>query len=263
MTRTHGFRSWSRFAATMATALFAATAAAGPIDDMVAFDGHYIPALAATNVAATDPSATGRARAAVQRLTERWPDLRRRLVDTGRGVRDRAGWNAMLVELDRRIGEGDALARRDAFADAHEAFEQVRPAIGTARRRAGIDYFVDRLVDYHEVMERIALAAGPIRDAGLDAAGRDRLERDFAHARAAWLAIERTPVDARLHAMTPERLAQYQRAVADESAALSRLSDALRGSDRPALAAAAAGIKPPFARAYTAFGFAPGEATSR
>lgn len=250
-------------AAVFAAALAFGAASAAPVDDMVAFDGRYIPALASTSAAASDPAAAPRAQAAMRDLAERWPALRQRLVDAGRTARDRAGWHAMLVELDRRIAEADALVRRGRFADAHEALEHVRPAMGDARRAAGIDYFVDRLVAYHEPMERIADAAQPLREGRSDAAARDRLERDFAQARALWLAIERTPVDAARHALTPQRLAQYERAVADETAALSRLSDALRGADAAALAAAAAAVKPPFARAYTAFGLAPGDAAPR
>jgi hypothetical protein len=247
----------SRCFAALAAALFFVVAGplrAAPLDAMVAFDGRFIPALAGTSAAAADPAAAPRAKAASARLVAEWPALRVQLAEAGAASRDRAGWQRMLAELDRRIAQADALVRKGAWSDAHEALEQVRPAMGDARRTAGFDYFVDRLVEYHESMEAIAATAPAIREGRLDAAGRATLERHYAEARARWAAIERAAFDPGRHGLDAERLARYRRAVADETEALSRLSDALRGGDDAALAAAAAAIKPPFARAYTAFG---------
>lgn len=255
----HGASFAASFAAALVALLAAVHAAAAPIDAMVAFDGRFIPALASTSAASGDPAAAARARDATARLVAEWPGLRERLAAAGATAPAAARWPGMLAQIDRRIAQADALVRDGRHADAHEALEAVRPAMLEARRAAGIDYLVDRLVEYHEPME--ALVAGAA--GGLDAAGLAAMVRTFAHARALWHAIERTPVDAERHALSPRRLEQFRRGVADETAALARLSEALRAGDPAAVAAAAVAVKPPFARAYTAFGLPPDEAPAR
>lgn len=241
--------------ATLALCLAAvAPAHAAPMDDLLAFDARFIPALMTTNVASPDAAATARAAAAVDALSREWPELRARLSGLGRGLRDRAGWETMLVSIDRRVAEAGALLRQGRVQAAHEALEHVRPAMFAARRSAGIDYPIDRLVAFHDSMESLVAAAPAVREGRLSVAERDGLVRRFAEARALWAAVERDRVDPAGVGMTAERAAQYARAVSDESAALSRLSEALRGRDDAALADALAAIKPPFARAYGAYG---------
>lgn len=250
-------------AGAIVSLLLAARAVAAPIDDMVAFDARFIPALASTSAAGADPRVADRARASVGQLVSAWPTLRRRLEAAGAGTPGRARWPAMLAELDRRIAETDALVRQARFAEAHEALEHVRPAMLEARRAAGIDYFVDRLVEYHEPMEVLVAMAPAAREGRLGERERAAMVRAFAQARAAWIAIERTPLDADRHGLSAQRLEQYRRGVADETEALSRLSEALRSGDGTVLAAAAEALKPPFARAYVAFGQAPDPSAAR
>ena len=78
-------------------------------------------------------------------------------------------------------------------------------------------------------------------------------ERTF---REAFSAVN-TPEDMELHCRntySEAQQAQFNKGMADVSAAMSRLSDALRGSDNAALLKAAAAVKPAFARTFTAFG---------
>jgi hypothetical protein len=240
--------------AALALWLAATPALAAPQDDLLAFDARFIPALMATNVATPDAAAMARAATAVDRLALEWPALRARLADLGRSQRDRAGWEAMLVSIDRRVAEAGALLRQGRVQAAHEALEHVRPAMLAARRAAGIDYPIDRLVAFHDRMEDLVAAAPAAREGRLPASARDELVRRFAEARALWAAVERDRSDPQRLGLGTERAAQYARAVADESAALSRLSDALRGRDDAVLADTLASLKPPFARAYGAYG---------
>ena len=241
--------------AALAVSLAAAAAAqAAPMDDLLAFDARFIPALMATNVAVPDAAAATRAAAAVDRLALDWPALRTRLSELGRGQRDRAGWEAMLVSIDRRIAEAGALLRQGRVQAAHEALEHVRPAMLATRRAAGIDYPIDRLVAFHDSMEALVAAASAVREGRLSVADRDDLTRRFAEARALWTAVERDGTDPVRIGLTDERATRYARAVAEEGTALSILSEALRGRDDVALANALAALKPPFARAYAAYG---------
>ena len=248
-----------RLLAVLAAALVAggAALAAGPRRDMLAFDAVYIPALAATSAASQDASVAPRARATLDRLAAAWPALQPRLQAAWPGER---AWTKELADVGGRIAEAGVEVRRGGFGAAHEALETVRLTLMAARQRHGMEYFVDALTEYHEPMEQLALAGSKLKPAQVDAAARARLEQAFTHARALWLAVERLPVDAGVLALTPRREAQLRTGIADESAALARLSVALRESDAAALLKAAGAIKPPFARAFTAFGLAEGEA---
>lgn len=69
-----------------------------------------------------------------------------------------------------------------------------------------------------------------------------------------WRLIERAPIDSAYYGLTAERFDKLKDALAAESAALRRLERTLNDNNPVELLAAAAAIKPPFARAYTAFG---------
>lgn len=241
---------WWRWLRGLALAMpLAAGVQAAGLDNMVAFDGVYIPALALSTAAQQDAAVAARARAAMQRLDARWPELR------GRLQQDLGGASARptLQALDRHIAAARRAVAAQAFAAAHEALEEVRLELMKARRQRGIDYFVDRLTAYHEPMEELALA-GRLQPPAMTPAKRAALERAFVQARVLWHDIEQHLPQPAAYQLSPARAAQLAQGVADETAALARLSQALRSPDDAALLKAAAGVKPPFARVFTAFG---------
>ena len=119
-----------------------------------------------------------------------------------------------------------------------------------ARQALGIDYALDHYTAYHGAMEALANATTVQRPV---------MEADFAKARALWRGLEQRPIDPAAYGLSAPRQAQLVKALADETEALSRLSSALRGASDADLLKAAAALKPPFVRAYVAFGWAPGE----
>lgn len=242
-----------RLLASLTTTLVTAAALGAPLDDMVALDAVYIPALATTSAAAQDSAAVPRAHAAIARLQAQWPGLRQRLLATW-GPKTPDGWTAALAATGRHIDAAANAASQGDWPRAHEALEPVRIVLMQVRDRQGMDYFVDRLTAFHEPMERLAQAGSTWTPAALDPPRRDELERAFAQARALWHGIEGRPAGAAQYGLSPARSAQLRQAIDDESAALARLSEALRGADPARILAAAAGTKPPFARAFTAFG---------
>ncbi len=223
------------------------------LDAMVAFDAVYIPALALTSAVQQDAAAAPRARAAMQRLHARWPALRVALE-----IRKPADWSATFEAVARQIDAADAAVALADWTAAHDTLEPVRQALMKAREAAGIDYFPDRLTRFHEPMELLA-QAGARGLLPISPPMRQEIERAFAEARAHWRGIEQNLPDAADHRMGTRRHLQFKAALAEESKALTALSDALRGSDDAALLAAARALKPPFARLYTAFGAAPDE----
>ena len=150
------------------------------------------------------------------------------------------------------------MARLD-WQRAHDALEPVRIDLMQVRQTAGFDYFIDRLTAYHEPMEVLAGAGATFKPDAMDARRRAELEQTYVQAAARWRDIEQHLAEVPAHRLSTARDAQLRQGLAAAATALSRLSDALRGTDAAALLAAARAIKPPFARAFTAFGLADGE----
>lgn len=231
-------------------------AQAGLQETSVALDAVYIPALSLTSAAQSDPAAADRARKSIAALQTRWqmlmPTLRSDLA--GPAAIRAQGASKTVDQVDRHITEGSKAVAAGRFKAAHEALEEVRVDLLKARRAAGLDYFVDRLTAFHEPMEVLALAGAQLQPGSLTDRERARLEQAYAQARALWREIETRTPDPAAHGLSGARLAQFQAGLTAETEALARLSDALRGSDQVALLRAAAAIKPPFARIFTAFG---------
>jgi hypothetical protein len=235
--------------------LIAVSALAGIREDSVALDAVYIPALAMTSAAQSDAGVADKARAAMQRLDARWPALRGSLQASLGGTPAQAtSARKTIAAVETHIAGGRRAVARGDFKAAHEALEEVRLDLMKARTARGVDYFVDRLTAYHEPMEVLALAGLQLKPQDLTPTKRAALEKAFVEARALWRGIEQhlpLPTD---YALDAARASQFTKGVADETVALTRLSDALRGNDSVALLKAAQAIKPPFARTFTAFG---------
>lgn len=234
--------------------LLAVSVQAGPLDSSVAMDQVYIPALALTTAAQADAAAVEKARAALQRLQARWPDLRKALLQdlSGREPAQAAAARQTLARVDQHLATAAQAVAVANYKGAHEALEEVRVELMQARTARGLDYFVDRLTAYHEPMEVLALAGAAPQ--ALTPARRAQLEAAFAQARALWHGIEQRPPSPQDYQLSEARTAQLRQGVTGETAALQHLSDALRDSDDAALLKAAAAVKPPFSRAFTAFG---------
>ena len=214
---------------------------------MVAFDAVYIPALFLTGSAGKSPDGPAKAEAAMQRLLAEWPTRRVALAAALPGAKV---WTAALDKVGRSLTAASQQVTRRQWEDSHATLEHVREAMFEARQALGIDYALDHYTAYHGAMEALANATTVQRPA---------MEADFAKARALWRGLEQRPIDPAAYGLSAPRQAQLVKALADETEALSRLSSALRGASDADLLKAAAALKPPFVRAYVAFGWAPGE----
>jgi hypothetical protein len=223
----------------------AADASQASIAAFVQFDALFIPALFLTGSAGKAAQGPARAVAALKRLREQWPALKTAMVAA---VPGQTSWTKALQAVDGHLAEADTLVAKAQWEQSHDVLEKVRELLCEARRSLDIDYALDRFTAYHATMEKLANATRVQRPA---------LEADFAVARAQWRHIETMPLDDAVYGLSPARARQLAQARADEGNALSALSQALyQDSDAQVLEAAAA-LKPPFVRAYVAFGAPP------
>lgn len=214
---------------------------------MVAFDAVYIPALFLTGSAGKSADGPAKAEAAMTRLLTDWASRRAGLVAAVPGAKV---WTDALGKVGRHLTEAGQQVASRRWEESHATLEHVREAMFEARHALGVDYALDHYTAYHGAMEALANATTVQRPA---------MEADFAKARALWRGLEQVTIDPAAYGLSAPRQAQLVKALADETEALSRLSSALRGASDADLLKAAAALKPPFVRAYVAFGWAPGE----
>lgn len=214
---------------------------------MVAFDAVYIPALFLSGSTGKSADGPAKAEAAMKRLLADWSARRTALAAALPGAKV---WTAALDSVGRTLTEADKQITNRHWEDAHATLEHVREAMFKARQSLGVDYALDHYTAYHGAMEALANATTVQRPV---------MEADYAKARALWRGLEQVAIDPAAYGLSAPRQAQLRQALADETEALSRLSQALRGASDAELLKAAAALKAPFVRAYVAFGWAPGE----
>lgn len=218
---------------------------------MAAFDAIYIPALALTSQAQADRSVAPQARAAASKLFDVWPSAHERLLWAISGD---PSWASSLDRVGQAVQRGLGFSLDGDFGAAHEALEEVRLMLMAGRKRAGIEYFVDRLTAFHEPMEALVLAAKGKRPAQVDGAFRSKLQAMLVNAESLWLDVEAHLANAATSGLDPRRQSLLREAVWAESVALMRLREALASGSSSAVLQAAAALKPPFAKAFMAFG---------
>jgi hypothetical protein len=210
------------------------------------FDRVYIPALALTNQQRQQPSI-----AALARLREQAPEITRKVMAVfGLQPSDSARWPTVKTAIEA----ADKLAREGRLADAHETLEPIRDLLAEDRKRLGLEYPVDKLNEFHAVMEMIVKPAVKATPEGVDQKFLGRLRESAVEASALWARVEQTSFRVPYLQLTAQEQQVLEKSIAAERAALSRLNRALRDGDRAAILQAARAIKPPFAKTYMTIG---------
>lgn len=217
--------------------------------DSAALDRAYIPALMSSG-----GKDLAKAQATHQTYDQAWTvfaDKQRRAFPGN------ADWTKLLAEADKANADARAALANGKASEAHNAQEVVRHALWHQRQAMRVAYQPDLLTDFHATMETIIATA----EAGTgDAASPEKLATLRAllqKARAQWNSVKGAAWNPADYALDGTRLESYRAAMAAEDQALDALSAALDDGKGPVIAKAAAAIKPPFAKAYAAFGVFP------
>jgi len=241
-----------RIAATVLVCIVAGTAAAALpplLEDSAALDRSYIPALMLSN--GKDPA---KAVAAQEAYEKAWAAFATRQRDARPG---NAGWAAMFAAIEKANGDARSALAAGKMSAAHNAQEEVRHLLWHERRALGLAYQPDLLTDFHATMELIIAGVEGKGAAGVGAAEIAESKRQLAEARRLWEAVKSARWDPADYGLDAARLDQYRAALAAEDKALDELGAALDAADGARIAKAAPAIKPPFAKAYAAFGVFP------
>lgn len=232
-------------------ALASAAGAAVPplVADSAALDRAYIPALMLSN--GKDPA---RAQAAQETYEKAWAVFAQRQRAAYPGD---AGWAKTLAAGDKANAEARAALAAGKLSAAHNAQEEVRHALWHQRQAMKVDYQPDALTDFHATMEVIIATAQGKDPAAINADDVAALRKLLAQARTQWQAVKAARWDPAAYGMEGARLESYRSALVAEDQALDALAAALDAADGARIVKAAPAIKPPFAKAYAAFGVFP------
>lgn len=240
------------FAAAVLLSLFAGSAAAAlpPLAaDSAALDRSFIPALVLSN--GKDPAKAAAAQAAYGKA---WTEFAARQRNARPG---NAEWTKMFSTIEKANTEAAAALAAGKLKDAHNAQEEVRHALYHERQALGIAYQPDLLTSFHGPMELIVDSTQHKAPAAIGAAEVAKLRQLLADARKLWQAVKTAPWNPADYGFDAARLESYQAALAAEDQSLDELGAALDAGDAARIAKAAPAIKPPFAKAYAAFGVFP------
>jgi hypothetical protein len=219
---------------------------AGLKEDMVAFDRAYIPALAVTAEGKLPES-----QRAMEQLNSQWAVFRKQHAAT-RGSDKK--WKSDLADIDRMIAEANKVVASGVdVQSAHNALEGVRLTMLDMRARSKMPYFLDVVTGFHDPMEGIVLLAKDKTPATFGAEEIARIRAALPEAEKRWAAVKATRVDPAF-GLSAEQQQNVANLIANESAALDTLKQALAGDDRAAMIKAAVSIKPAFAKIYMSFG---------
>ena len=210
---------------------------AGVVEDMAAFERVFIPALALTN---QPKQPAERVDQALRRLAVSWPEFRRRFSSE-------PALASAATRTDRSLAQAQALLGEGKRAEAHEVLEGLRHAFLEARRAARIDLYVDRLTEFHDVMESFVKLA----EAGAPAAqARTALEQ----ASALWRRAEQPAFDPALFAFDAPKYELLRKRIVSERALLDALEQSLARGERAETQDLAGRLKSGFAQIYVMFG---------
>ena len=228
----------------------AASAALPPLlADSAALDRAYIPALMLSN--GKDPA---KAKAAQEAYEQAWTAFAAKQRNAKPGD---AGWAKMFTIVDKANAEARVALAAGKLKDAHNAQEEVRHALWHERQALGLQYQPDMLTDFHATMELIIDAVQDKAPSAIGAAEIAKLRPKLAEAHKLWQAVKTAQWNPADYGLDAARLESYRAALAAEDKALDELGAALDAGDGARIAKAAPAIKPPFAKAYAAFGVFP------
>jgi hypothetical protein len=209
--------------------------------DMAALDQAYIPVLALT----TQNDAVG-SRKSMDILLTKWSAFKGTYYSA---MPQDSLWKPNLDTVDTTINSANTRITEGNLSAAHAELEQFRLTMLDLRSRNNIDYFIDKLTRFHAPMETIVLAAPP--QGNVDVAA---IRQAYPDAVAKWSAVKTGTIDATLYGFTPDKMAQIQILMANQTRALDNLGAALDSGNTTMIGTSAVAIKGPFSILFSSFG---------
>jgi hypothetical protein len=210
---------------------------------MAALDQAYIPVLALT----TQNDAAG-SRKSMDVLLTKWNAFKATYYTA---MPQDPQWKPDLDTVDTTIKEANGMITQGNLSAAHTGLEQFRLTMLDLRARNNIDYFIDKLTRFHAPMETIVLAAVDKSPENVDVA---TIRKAYPDAVAQWNVVKTGKIDATLYGLTPDKMAQLQSHMANQTRAMDNLRAAPDSGNTTTIGKTAVAIKGPFSILFSSFG---------
>ncbi|NIM05856.1 MAG: hypothetical protein GTO55_06355 [Armatimonadetes bacterium] len=217
------------------------------IKGMTDFDRAYIPAFFFTEIEELEHS-----KQAMEFLNAEWESLKakypKEMESDPEWERDALRIEQMMVSANR------ILDTTENFEDAHEALEYIRGILFEFRRRNGIDYYLDHLNEFHEVMGDFVWILEYRTPETLNVDDTTWIEGRVEEAVNLWGEFRRAEFDPSAFGLSVKKKALLRAQTKLEADALEALTQAIRRKDKEAIFAATEAVKQHFQAVYLLFG---------
>jgi hypothetical protein len=210
--------------------------------EMARVDRVLIPALALTS----EGQLTERTVMAVKTLKVDWPLFEHE----ARG----GPWEEALMSARDMVFQADARIDRHEPLLAHQALEAVRGTLYEGRRRAGVQYFPDRLVAFHKVLQSMMGVVRGKAPADLTEGDVRRLAELLGEAEAHWQQAEGAEFTPEVYGFSEEKAGLLAERMQRVRRALASCGTALRAGDPDSILTYVLRLRAPFEEVYFLFG---------
>jgi hypothetical protein len=222
------------------------------LDSFAELDRAYVPALALTKMGTAEASDK-----ALGKLKRQWRAFNAKYANA---VPNDAGWKKDFASVGEAISEAAEHLANGQQLEAHESLEAIREILLEARRRNDMDYYLDRLTEFHTTMEEIVLAVKVEQPSDLTPDEINKIRQLAGKAVEQWDDVKSTPFPSQRFGFHEEKLAKRKQLLQAETMALEKLERALAANDKAEIVATGMAIKPIFAQSFMLFGTFPNPA---
>ena len=213
------------------------------IYDMARFDRAYVPALALTE----EKDSTGQSVLAVKRLKQDWAVLSGKYAQV-------LALDGASEDINRNLDRADMLITTGDFRGAHKELEPIGSILLRARKKHGIDYFMDYMTAFHSSLERAVAILDNRVPATLTEEDVSVISGLLPDIRTRWNAVAEAPFDRTAFLFDKETETSLRSALAEEAKAIDNMDAALRSGNHKLIFKHALLLREGYQRVFRMFG---------
>jgi hypothetical protein len=215
--------------------------------EFVLLDRAFIPPLFLTNQGDIEFS-----KKAIKTLESHWIGFKTKnynlLPNDPEWKRDLDKVEAIIQDAKQIILTGGSISK------AHELLESIRYVFTNARRRNGVEYYIDHLTDFHVHMEAIFHRAVERNAVSFTEQDREFIAAECLKAVVIWNEVYKLIFNKELFGFSEKQESRRIELIESEAQALSLLQKALQTNDKAMIIKSAKGIRQSYSQLYLLFG---------
>lgn len=160
-------------------------------------------------------------------------------------------WKSDLIEAKNLIASAEAAVKSGALSQAATQLGKAEKIFREIRRRHGLPYILDDLLDFYDVIKEIKTKGAQKK---LNETDLVQLRQMYEEASKQWGKIGAKKIDGKLFEFSPEKVKALKKKIKAENEVLPLLSSAIYAGNKEETALAALAVEKGFIQIYRAFG---------